>query len=70
VRYLGYVLSEKGVFASSGKVTAVRKYRVPINVKDVRTFLCLALLYRRLVPNIAEIAKSLKTLIKKNRQFT
>jgi hypothetical protein len=43
VRYLGYVLSEKGVSASPDKVTAVTKYPVPKNVKDVRAFLGLAL---------------------------
>jgi len=70
VRYLGYVLSEKGVAASPDKVTAVRKYLVPKNVKDVRAFLGLASFYRRLVPNFAEIAKPLMALTRKDRQFT
>jgi hypothetical protein len=59
VQYLGYVLSEKGISASSDKVKAVRKYPKPHNVKDVRAFLGLASLYRRLVPDFAQIAKSL-----------
>jgi hypothetical protein len=53
VRYLGYVLSEKGVSAFPDKVAAVRKYPVPKNVKDVRAFLGLASFDRRLVPNFA-----------------
>ena len=57
VRYLGYVLSEKGFFASPDKVTPVRQYSVPKHVKDVRAFLGLASFYRRIVPNFAEIAK-------------
>jgi len=70
VRYLGYVLSEKGVSASPDKVTAVRQYPVPKNVKDVREFLGLPTFYRMLVPNFAEIAKPLTTLTRKDRQFT
>jgi hypothetical protein len=54
--YLRYVLSNKGVSAPLDKMTAVRKYPVHKNVRDVRAFLGLALFYRRLVPNFAEIA--------------
>ena len=70
MRYLGYVLSEKGVSASPDKVTAVIQYPVPKNVKDVRAFLGLASFYRRLLPNFAEIAKPLTALTRKDRQFT
>ena len=70
VRYLGYVLSEKNVSASPDKVTVVRQYPVPKNVKDDMAFLGLASFYRRLVPNFAEIAKPLTALTKKDRQFT
>jgi hypothetical protein len=70
VRYLGYVLSDKSVSASPDKVTAVRQYSVPKNVKDVRAFLGSASFYRRLVPNFAEIAKPLTALTRKDCQFT
>jgi len=69
VRYLGYVLSEKGVSASPD-VTAVRQYPVPKNVKDVMAFLGLASFDRKLVPNFAEMAKPLTALSRKDRQFT
>jgi len=70
VRYVGYVLSEKGVSASPDKVTAVRQYPVPRNVKDVRAFFGLASFYRRIMPKFAEIAKPLTALTRKDRQFT
>jgi len=70
VRYLGYMLSEKGVSASSDKVTAVRQYPIPKNVTDVRAVLGLALFYRRFVPNFAKIAKPFTALTRKDRQFT
>jgi hypothetical protein len=39
------------------------------NAKDVRAFLGLASFYRRLVPNFAEIVKSLTTLTRKDQKF-
>ena len=69
VQYLGFVLSEKGVSASSDKIKAVRDYPTPRNVKDVRAFLGLASFYRRLVPHFAEVAKPLTELTRKDRQF-
>jgi hypothetical protein len=70
VQNLGYVLSEKGISASPDKVKAVRNYPKPKNVKDVRAFLGLASFYRRLVPDFAQIAKSLTLLTRKNQEFT
>jgi len=49
---------------SLSKVKAVRQYPVPKNTKDVRSFLGLALFYRRLVPKFTEIAKPLTELIR------
>jgi len=69
VNYLGYVVSRDGVTASANKVKAVRQYPVPRNVKEVRSFLGLASLYRRLFPKFAEIAKPLTQLIRKDVQF-
>ena len=54
VQYLGFVLSENGVSASTDKVKAFREYPTPINVREVRAFLGLASFYRRLVPNFAD----------------
>jgi hypothetical protein len=70
VHYLGFVLSENGVSASSDKVKAVQNYPTPRNVRDVRAYLGLASFYRRLVPNFAEIAKPLTQLTRKGQEFT
>ena len=63
------MLSEKGVSASPDKVKAVRDYPTPKSVKDVRSFLGLALFYRRLVQDFATIAKPLTELTKNDRPF-
>jgi hypothetical protein len=69
VQYLGYILSENGISASTKKVKAVRQYPTPKCVRDVRAFLGLASFYRRLVPNFAEIAKPLSKLTRKGQEF-
>jgi hypothetical protein len=69
VNYLGYVVSRNGVTASPDKVLVFRKYPVPKNVREVRSFLGLASFYRRLVPRFAEIAKPMTQLIRKGNQF-
>jgi hypothetical protein len=69
VNYLGYVVSRDGLTASPDKVLAIRKYPVPKNAKEVRSFLGLASFYRRLVPGFAEIAKPMTQLIRKDTQF-
>ena len=69
VQYLGFVLSENGVSASTHKVKVLREYPTPTNVTEVREFLGLASFYRRLVPNFAQIAKPLTTLTRKDQKF-
>ena len=69
VLYLGFVLSENGVSASTDKVKAVWEYPTPTNVREVRAFLGLASFYRRLVPNFAQIAKPLTTLTRKDPEI-
>jgi hypothetical protein len=65
MRWAGHV-----AHTGTGEVRAVRNYPTPKCVKDVRAFLGLASFYRRLVPNFAELAKSLTTLTKKNQEFS
>ena len=69
MQYLGFVLSENVVSASPEKVKAVKEYPTLKNAKDVRAFLGLTSFYRKLVPNIAEIAESLTILTRKNQDF-
>ena len=54
VTYLGFELSYRGIEASPDKVKAVH-FQIPRSVKDVRSFLGIAQLYRRLVPHFADI---------------
>ena len=65
IEYLGYVVSRDGIRASPEKTTAVKKFPVPRNAKEVRSFLGLASFYRRLVPKFAQVAKPLTEVLRK-----
>ena len=54
--YLGHVVSAEGLSPDPAKVQAVRDWKVPESVTDVRSFLGLAGYYRRFIPQFAKIA--------------
>lgn len=70
VKYLGHIVSREGVHPDPGKVSAIRSYKRPGNVKEVRAFLGLVGYYRRYVNNFADRARPLTQLTKKERPFT
>ena len=69
MQYLGFVLSENGVSASSDKKKAVKEYSTPKNAKNIMAFLGLTSFFRKLLPNFAEVANSLSMLPRKNQEF-
>ena len=69
VEYLGFCVSAAGVATSPQKVTAVRNYPVPSDVKSLRSFLGLMSYYRRFIPNFSIVANPLFALIRKDAPF-
>lgn len=65
VKYVGYVLSEKGIGPDPEKLTVVEKYPKPKTIKEVRRFLGMSGYYRRLIQNYSELAAPLTDLLKK-----
>ena len=54
VLFLGHVLSAKGISANPEKVEKVKTWPVPKNIKEVQSFLGLALYYRCFIPHFAK----------------
>lgn len=69
VAYLGHIISDKGVEPNPEKIQAVVDRKEPRNPKDIKSFLGLTGYYRRFIPNYAQLAKPLTSLLKKDTIF-
>lgn len=69
VQYLGHVVSADGVTTDPEKIEAVKKWKCPETVTEVRSFLGLASYYRRFIQGFSDIARPLHRLTEKSREF-
>ena len=69
VRYLGHIVSEKGIAADPEKLEAVKNWPVPQDQHEVRSFLGLCSYYRRFVKDYAHITTSLNQLMGTHSPF-
>ena len=70
VTYLGYKLSPEKIASDENKLVAVRGWKQPENVTEVRSFFGFWSYYRRFIKDFAGIAKPLHQITKKNSHFT
>jgi RNase H-like domain found in reverse transcriptase/Reverse transcriptase (RNA-dependent DNA polymerase)/Retroviral aspartyl protease len=69
VTYLGHVISDQGIAPDPSKFETLLSYPVPENADDVRRFVAFCNYYRRFVPNFAELAQPLNSLLRKESIF-
>ena len=70
MKFLGHIVSGKGLSVDPSKVEAIQNWQTPKNVTEVRSFLGLAAgYYRRFIKDFAKVAVSLTRLTKKNLVF-
>ena len=63
VKYLGHIVSEKGIQTDPEKISALKTWPVPKNVKTLRSFLGFTGYYRRFVKDYASLVKPLNSLL-------
>ena len=69
VKFLGHVVSQKGIAVDTSKVDAVLNWKRPNTATEVRSFLGLAGYYRRFVEGFSKIAAPLTGLTRKDSRF-
>ena len=69
VKYLGHVISSKGISTNLKKVKAVKQWPTPTNIKEVQSFLGLCNYYRWFVEDYSKIAAPLTDLTHKDTLF-
>jgi len=69
VNYLGHVITENGVKPDPKKIECLVNYPIPINAKEVKSFLGLVGYYRKFIKDFSKKAKPLTNLLKQNQPF-
>lgn len=63
VKYLGFVVSKKGISTDPEKIKAVMEWPRPSTVKEVRAFVAFCSFYRRFIEGFAKVASPLHDLM-------
>ncbi|GBG60263.1 hypothetical protein CBR_g4216 [Chara braunii] len=70
VIYLGHRLSAAGLEPEATKIEVIRDWPRPANIRGLRSFVGLALYYRKFVPRFSIIARPLSRLTSKNVPYS
>ena len=66
VKFLGHVVSSRGILVDPSKIEAVLDWKVPSSVSEIKSFLGLAGYYRRFIQDFSRIATPMTQLTKKS----
>ncbi|GJS99104.1 putative reverse transcriptase domain-containing protein [Tanacetum coccineum] len=69
LQFLGHVINGNGIHVDPSKIEAVKNWKAPKTLTEVRSFLGLAGYYRRFIENFSKIAKPLTILTQKSKTF-
>ena len=64
VRFLGYVVSSKGIRMEDERIEAVKQWPEPQSVQDIQVFLGFANFYRQFIQGFSRIAAPLTSILK------
>ena len=63
ITYLGHIVSAKGIETDPKKIKAVKDWRTPKTVTDIRSFLGFTNHYQRFIKGYAKVSRPLNSLI-------
>jgi hypothetical protein len=69
VAFLSHIITNGGIKVDPGKISEMLNWKQPTYVSKIRSFLGLALYYRRLIEGFSKIVKPLTSLLEKGKEF-
>jgi transposase InsO family protein len=69
VVFMGHKLSSAGISPLESKIEAIKRFREPENMEEVRSFLGLVQYHARFIPDLASKSEPLRILLKNDQPF-
>ena len=69
VEVLGHLLTTEGIKPTAAKIEAIKQWKQPATLTELRSFLGTVSYYRKFIPNFAQIANSMYKLLRKDTEF-
>jgi len=70
VEVLGHLLTTEGIKPTVAKIEAIKRWKQPTNLTELRSFLGTVSYYRKFIPNFAKISNNMYKLLRKDTEFT
>src|SRR5271156_4250322 len=68
-KYLGFIVTTKGIEVDQEKISVIRDWKPPTTVRGIQSFLGFCNFYRRFIKDYGIIAKPLNQLTRKDQPF-